>query len=528
MGKKEFRKTPKHNNQNRKNYYHVDEDVRKEVEIFLKTSGKEATLQLVNNLKNKGINDGYVKNIIKKAIYFDILKHHKNADKSKIYFSQMPEEFLESFSSDQFFSKYWKFVPYILKSYEYNKLITSFKNPIFIQGYNYDVPLYAFKNSYDFNGNSSSHKRKDGKVSLNDLRFYMNENDKIMFAKEVKTKYEPISLKIVKEKRRMLGEQADKVIYDSNAYERTLSISMYVLLDGNPNKAYTYFRYDSSNHSHNNLYIGNDKRKEVFGQIAESPHFHFQNVDDNLLCLKKFVGNDRYIKYKTGRCNAIDIPHLKKYLQELDKKDIEELNDELHKGLTYEMPFLEYKVKNKRIHLNYNKIIEKFTSELTEEQLEIFNDILNVFNLRSDASQNNRKNNFFDPLIKALDLLQYLHNYILISENDVNSLERKEILSNIEILFASNIVDGICRNSSKFLEKRYRPLYSIKSDYLTKIEQISSEENLEENNSEYTIKEDCKFSYIDNVDSKCEKIEQNDYDYKNYSQLKIEEVNHEN
>lgn len=89
-------------------------------------------------------------------------------------------------------------------------------------------------------------------------------------------------------------------------------------------------------------------------------------------------------------------------------------------------------------------------------------------------------------------------------------------------------VDGICRNSSKFLEKRYRPLYSIKSDYLTKIEQISSEENLEENNSEYTIKEDCKFSCIDNVDSKCEKIEQNDYDYENYSQIKIEEVNHEN
>lgn len=469
MVRKEYKKTPNHHVQNKKVDYHIDENVRREVDSFLRTSGKEATIQLVSNLKKQGANDSHIKQIIMKAVYADIMKHNRNADKGRIYFSQMPDEMIKDFSADQFILKNWKFVPYVLKSNDYSKLISSLKYPLFIKGYNYNAPLYAFKNRYDFNVNAKSRNRKDGKISLNDFQYFIDRNDKIMFVKEVKTKYHPISLKIVRARKRNLGDNADKIIYDSNAYERTLSISMYVLLDGNPNKAFPYFRYDSSNHSHNNLYIGNDKRKDIFGQIAESPHFHFQNEEDNLLCIKKFIGNDRHTKFKTGRCNAIDIPHLKKYLNELDNKSQEELEDEYQKNMTYGMPFLEYKFKNKKLQLSYNKIIEQFSSTLTEEQLEVFNDILNTFNLKSDYSQTKENNNkFFNPLIKSLDLLQYLHNYITLSENDLDALERKEILSNLEILFANNVVDGICRNSSYFLEKKYKPAFIIEANYLNK------------------------------------------------------------
>ena len=116
MVRKEYKKTPNHHVQNKKVDYHIDENVRREVDSFLRTSGKEATIQLVSNLKKQGANDSHIKQIIMKAVYADIMKHNRNADKGRIYFSQMPDEMIKDFSADQFILKNWKFVPYVLKS----------------------------------------------------------------------------------------------------------------------------------------------------------------------------------------------------------------------------------------------------------------------------------------------------------------------------------------------------------------------------------------------------------------------------
>ena len=117
------------------------------------------------------------------------------------------------------------------------------------------------------------------------------------------------------------------MVYLPTLYDRTLTISMYVLLEGSSNKSHMFLRYDSSSKTHKNIYVGSDKRQSVYGLEAENPHFHFQNEDDNLLCIKKFRDANRHIKWKTGRCNAIDCKHLIKYLLELDSLSQEKLEE---------------------------------------------------------------------------------------------------------------------------------------------------------------------------------------------------------
>ncbi len=450
----------------------IDEDVFEYVQTFLFTSGKEATVKLILQLMEKGKSEEEAKQIIKQYIYLDVLRHFQNADKNNIYIKDIAEKVLKDFSVDEFLEKRWRYVPFILKKHDFLTLLSDSKFPILQKYYDYNSPLYLFKNTY-----VDELKAKESKdIIFNDTKFYLSKSQRNIYSKVVDLRYQPASMKIVKARKKVLTND-DKIYLDNVAYQRSLSICMYCILDGDPNKAMPYFRYDSATHDHNNLYIGNDKRQDVFGAIAQNPHFHFQNEDDNLLCVKKFIGKDRRTKYKTGRCNAIDIPHLKRYLINLDNKSYEELKRDFDNGLDYGMPFLEYKVFNKSMTLNFNDILEKYRNGLNKENLEMFDKLINRFNsLKQNVPNSSKKYTFFAQFIKILDFLQFIHDEIYNSNNS-QDLDYKEILSNLEVLLANNLVDGICKNTSNENQKLKKTTFEIDSHRLTKNNEKFGDEN---------------------------------------------------
>ena len=468
----------------------IEELINDEVENFLTSGERNAVIKNIFQILKQPGCSGDIKEIIKKTIHHKLMKHYSELEKINIDFPQVAEDVIANFSIEDFLNKSWKYIPYVLKEHEFMRLLSTEKSPIFINNYNYAQPIYSFTNSYKFN--SSNKRNKTAEVNYNDIQYYLSKGGTSIYSKIIEVKYQPISMKLVKEKKKELGEDdKDKVLYDGYSYDRNLAVSMYVFLDGDSKKAFPYFRYDSASATHNNFYVGNDKRKDVFGLVAQNPHFHFQNEDDNLLCLKKFTLN-RKVKYRTGRCNAIDIPHLKKYLQDLDNTSLTTLKKQHSEGKNYGMPFLEYKVLNKPIILKFNNIIRTFDANFNSEEKEIFKRIIDKFNSQYPKEEQDQNQNFFTNLIKSLDFIQFLYDNIHSNSsiNDLKALKEKEMMSNLEVSFVSNIVDGICKNSEVFEKENFQPRYSIDAPYL-----MQDDENGENNGNCIRIKGNVEASF---------------------------------
>ena len=435
-----------------------------EIEKFIKVSGKEASINLVNNilahLPEKTHID--VKSYIKNGIIRYMKKYNPNLEENTLYFEHILSDTLKELPLDDFINKAWKYVPYILKKADYYKILTAKKNPIFIKNYDYSTPIYRFKNNVTFH---SQVKRENPNIAFTDINYYLDDNESILYSKVVKEKFIPKTIKEIKVRRERLGEnEKDLVVYDEKAYTRDLSISMYVFLQAQPKKAYKFFRYDSSNYSHDNLYFLNDKRRKIFGEKAYNPHFHFQNEDDALLCSKTIIGKNHKRLFKTGRCNAIDIPHLKNYLIDLDKKSENEIAYLWDKNENYGMPFLEFKVKNTPLKINLTRILTDFIEKLGEGEDKNF--IQQVISEFKPDKNLNEKTKFYN-LISILDFIQYVYNTARAkSSKNIKNLKRKELLYQLEIATANEVFDAICQNSKKILQKNYKPLYEIDAKYL--------------------------------------------------------------
>ena len=441
-----------------------------EIEKFIKVSGKEASINLVNNILSHLPEKNHVdvKSYIKKGILRYMKKFNPNVEDNVLYFEHIISDTLKELPLDDFINKAWKYVPYVLKKADYYKILIAKKNPIFIKNYDYSTPIFKFKNNVILH---SQFKRKNPNIAFTDINYYLDDNESILYSKVVKEKFIPRTMKEVKTQKERLGEnEKDLVIFDEKAYTRDLSISMYVFLQAQPKKAYTFFRYDSSSYSHDNLYFLNDKRREIFGEKALNPHFHFQNEDDALLCSKTIIGKNHKRLFKTGRCNAIDIPHLKKYLIELDKKSEGEIIHLWEENENYGMPFLEFKAKHIPLKIKLTTILEDFIEKMEVDDKNYINQV--VAEYKTDKNLN-VKTKFYN-LISILDFIQYIYDTARSkSSKNINNLKRKEILYKLEIAVANEVFDAICQNSQKILQKNYKPLYEIDAKYLKQDEEES-------------------------------------------------------
>ncbi len=451
----------------KKKHYYIKKDenafLRKEVDAFLMTSGVSAIYKLTSAISKLKIPLHNAKEVIKYAICEEIKRYNNEASESGVTIKNRHSTMLMNLDTTNFIAREWQYVPFILKNRDYLELQTTPKFPIFIENYDYSLPLYEFKNNIKFN-NEINFQRKNV-ITSNDVQFYISNDEKVLFSKVTNLLFSPISYKLIKEFKKTLSpnDNVEQIKYMPSLYERSFSISMYVILEGDTKKTHMYMRYDSSSKTHKNIYIGNDKRENIFGYEAENPHFHFQNEDDNLLCIKKFRDGYRQIKWKTGRCNAIDLKHLINYLTELDSFTREKVEKLYFDDMHYNMPFLKAKFNNQPFCTkSINTMLLNYKNEKGSIDEEYIKKIKDKFEILNQRIYNNSKNKVFKNLITSLKFLQFICDERVNTKN-LNELEN---LSKLEIIVASDIMNAINCSQEKVIEKDYQPKYIINGDYL--------------------------------------------------------------
>lgn len=439
---------------------HADKDyieIKKEVENFLKISGQDALTELVNFARTFDKHQTKIKQIIKQAISENIKRSNPTADEHSAIAKSSLQFFSPLFDGATFLERNWRFIPYILKSQEYRKIMQAEKRLVFVRNYDYIAPIFTFENNFQFQKNAKTKNNK----TFNDLQFYVNPNGNMVFAKISTEEYTPISKKLISQEAEKGEDEKELRIYNPALYNKTLSISMYTLLEGDPSSAHSVMRYDGGgDHPHHNMFLPSDYRKEVFGDIASMPHFHFQNEDDNLLCIKKVINSDKKTRWKTGRCNAIDVDHLCKYLIDLDNCSQEEIERLYNKDRHYNMPFLEAKFQNKSFKVEAKS--NEYINTLSEEDKEY------VFNLIVTVKQNidqlnySPQNSSFKNLIYALQFIKEIYN----QRKTENNCAILKILSQLEYIYSNALVDSICNIQNKLLYQDYKPRYIIEGSHL--------------------------------------------------------------
>ena len=376
----------------------------------------------------------YSKEQIQEALRQELKKSYSDATTSKISYYDLREILKVDFPKS-FLAWSWKRRPFALSEKDYNTMLESVKGSLYERGEIESQPLYQFKKVYQ----QKLSKKHEGEIHSNDLAFFADEKNKVAYAKTVNMNYKPVSEQLIEEEQKGKSEEEKKKdVYRPELYSRNYSITLYVLLDGTEKKAHPILRYDSTPYEHRNTFLQNDKRKEVFGQTAQNPHFHFQNADDDLLCLKRNSHKDGQERWSTGRCNAIDCPHLIKYLYELDEKKPEEIQKLVEQNMDYGMPFLYYKNNNKYLSVNIKRSVSSFvkgeidSGKLNNRDVDFIKKIASDFKQSFSATEyatEPKNDRVFPKLIRALAFLDYINK---VREKTTN-IREIEILSNLEI-----------------------------------------------------------------------------------------------
>ena len=434
----------------------LGEEVKDATEEYLTGDRNQAIVQFGLVLNQSKINK--IRPFLKKSIH-SYVKHFRKDFEGSVEIKTCVYDMFRDFNMTDFVERSWQYRPYYIHSTDYTKLQQTRKNPIHITNYDYTQPLYKLSNNIDYNPRDLKRARiKD--IVKNDVKFYISQDEKMVFAKIINLKYRPSDLKAIKQHNKDLNEEEREfAVYDNYLYNRSLSISMYVLLDGDPNKAMPYIRYDNDPTDHENLYIGMDKRQDVFKKKACGPHFHFQTEDDSLLCLRKFKGEDGKTKYKTGRCNAINCANLKEYLLNLDAMTEKELESQLRQNLDYGMPFLQYKLDNRKIGQSVDHLFYKFIEDKDDYQMNLLDDLLIWLTTSKDAKVYNR-GLCFDKFIRGLDFLDVLHANMQASRD----YAQRKLFSQLEIVIADSVLNAISNNTSKYVLQDQAPKFTIETD----------------------------------------------------------------
>lgn len=262
-----------------------------------------------------------------------------------------------------------------------------------------------------------------------------------LYAKLVNLKFKPTSLKLVRDELEMHPDiDREAILLDKFLYKRSLSISMYTLIDANPNAAMPIMRYDNDAAPHHNVFLGEDKRRAIFGDTASSPHFHFQNEEDSLMCLRKFKSYEGQLKYRTGRCNAIDCIHLKQYLKKLDRLNKTDLQHNLKEKNDYGMPFLQLKIKNaNQLFSDPESLIRDYLSKTDSWYGK---EVIKWFDRASELKlYEEEPNRIFTNLIKSLDLIEFITS----RERTCLDMRGDKIFSDIEVLLANEVMSEMNR-----------------------------------------------------------------------------------
>lgn len=305
-------------------------------------------------------------------------------------------------------------------------------------------PTFNFFDGSSFYNGSSKQK---GVKHLNDVAYYTSPETGTHFAKVVKLRYSPIDKDLVSEHIKKDYNKTDEYIYrNPNLYKSSYSISFYTFLNGNPDKAHLLVRYDSTSYDHQNLWIIDDEEKRsVFGDVAKSPHFHFQNENDDLICLRK-ENKGGEVNFKTGGCNAIDCEHLAEYLYQLDSKDSKSIKQLIQENKNFDMPFLYLKGRNVHLNLDLDFMLTSYAAKINNDQqgyenMKYFYSMINKFKTNYNKSKyaNMDSKSVFSEYIFTLKLLEFIDE----AKKSVTDLEKFNTLHDFEVILSNKLFENM-------------------------------------------------------------------------------------
>ena len=403
-------------------------------EIFFKylTSNRR---KVIDEAVAKGYNENELCLILKQEIKKLLSERRMGRDVSSIKYSDSFYKLISNFNLQSFIDREWAYRPQFIKQKDYLTLQAERKIPLHFEDLNHTDFLCEFPNNFQTESHGEFEKE------FKEPQFFINEKDSMLFAKLARVKYVPTRLKTVRE----TAEKGELDYNDQSLFDCVMSISFCVVIDGKTKNSLPLYRYDSSKLIHKNMFVGDDYRKDVFGQTVRSPHFHFQNEDDSLLCLKRQFDKRGREVYKSGRCNAIDCEGLRQYLIRLDRNNDKQIETLSKLNLHYGMPFLRQRREKLVSNCDFISEVRKFIKKLPN------NERVDLLAVEKWLSQSDVRVWFedgssfayedcecFGSLIKALNFIQFVFDRRVKAKN--TALVKN--LSKIELLVASKVIDS--------------------------------------------------------------------------------------
>lgn len=403
-------------------------------EIFFRylTSNRR---KVIEEMIEKGYEEDELKPILKQEIKKVLNERRMGRDVSSIRYSDSFYKLISNFNLKSFIEREWAYRPQFIKQKDYLTLQAERKIPLHFEDLNHTDFICDFPNKIETQCHGEFEKENK------EPQFFINEKDSMLFAKLARVKYVPIRLKTVRE----TAEKGELDYNDQSLFDCVMSISFCAVIDGKTKNSLPLYRYDSSKLMHKNMFVGDDYRKDVFGETVRSPHFHFQNEDDSLLCLKRQFDKCGKEVYKSGRCNAIDCDGLRRYLISLDQRNDKQIETLSKFDLHYGMPFLRQRREKLVSRCDFMPEIRKFIKTLpTNEKVDLLavekwlsqSDVRVWFEDGSSFAYEDC--DCFGSLIKALDFIQFVFDKRVKTKNP--TLVKN--LSKIELLVASKAIDA--------------------------------------------------------------------------------------
>ena len=127
------------------------------------------------------------------------------------------------------------------------------------------------------------------------------------------------------------------------------------------------------------------------------------------------------------------------------------------------MPFLHAKLNKKTYSMtSVDKLLDNYTNDGDQFAIDYSSELKRKFKLYYPQKNVGGGEQSFKKLITSLQFLQFLYEERI----DTTDLRKLEMLSQIEVITATEVVNKISNNKDKTIEKEYKPKYVIEGDYL--------------------------------------------------------------
>lgn len=377
-----------------------------------------------------------------------VVEKYPNADKVMLSAkADKLEKLVNEISIKDFIERRYEYYPFLLKNRDFRLMLGCPKFQINVEGFDRNAGTFRFVNNYIHPTIDDDEYYTE---SFSDAKFYASRDSKMLFGKIVRQTF-----KVMDKENYLENFNVDGNEYDPSLAQRGFSVGMFAFLQGKEEYPSLFARLDDDGFTHRNLFI-DDYKKRVYGEKAGYPHFHFQNQTDQYICRK-----EGYNGYETGRCNAIDIPHLIDYLLHIERLSQGKLYERYHKHEDADLPFINIMVERPKFSLKTLKVVRNFMDKLTDDEMQLCKQCLKDFDRKYNSSDRLKGLHYYKNLGFALLLLEFVSQKYW----QVSDLSYKKFLASFEIALSEGIMDSICNVTNGVCKNKQNKPITICSDF---------------------------------------------------------------